>query len=163
LELNLLSRTRAVESAFQSFVFPVAGDRKPVPFAASPFIEIEGRSSPDGRWIAYASDETGRSEIYVQPVPPSGAKWQISSTGGTQPSWRRDGKELFYLAADRNLMAAAIASGATLQAGVPKALFETRTLPVNVIFPHVYQPSADGRRFLRSSRCLRKPSSAPCP
>jgi len=95
-----------------------------------------------------ARRETGRFEIYIQPVPPSGAKWQISTTGGNQPHWRRDGKELFFLATDRNLMAVAITSGATLQAGVPKALFESRTLAFTQTAPHLYQPTPEGRRFL---------------
>ena len=81
-------------------------------------------------------------------MPPSGAKWQISTAGGYQPQWRRDGKELFYIAPDRSLMAVAITAGATLQAGVPTRLFETRTLSFSPILPRLYQPSADGRRFL---------------
>jgi Tol biopolymer transport system component len=147
----LLGEVSAPKTKWDLFLLPTTGDRKPVPFAPTQFNETEGRISPDGRFIAYASDETGRFEVYVQPVPPSGAKWQISTTGGRQPRWRRDGKELFYLGADRSLMAVTITVGATLQAGVPARLFETRTLSISPAFPSLYQPTADGRRFLITS------------
>jgi dipeptidyl aminopeptidase/acylaminoacyl peptidase len=98
--------------------------------------------SPDGRWVAYESSETGRTEIYVQPFPGPGPKSQISVGGGGYPRWRRDGLELFYLAPGRQLMAVAIAQrGSILDAGPPHFLFTLSTSP------H-YEPSPDGRRFL---------------
>ncbi|MGH9661272.1 MAG: hypothetical protein ACRD96_22175, partial [Bryobacteraceae bacterium] len=96
---------------------------------------------------AYVSDEGGRSDVFVQPYPATGGKWQISKAGGSQPRWRRDGRELFFVALDNKLMTAPIAAGAGFEAGVPAALFETRMgAPVNYGFK--YSPSADGRRFL---------------
>jgi len=83
-------------------------DRKPTPLLPSGFLMMEARFSPDGRWIAYASNESGRFEIYVIPASGTGGKWQISSSGGQQPLWRRDGKELFYLSSDDNLMSVPI-------------------------------------------------------
>src|ERR1700674_4395035 len=83
------------------WLLPMDGDRKPIPFLQSPANETRGQFSPDSRWMAYQSDESSRNEIYVQHVPPNGMKFQISSMGGTDPRWGRDGKELFYLAPDR--------------------------------------------------------------
>jgi eukaryotic-like serine/threonine-protein kinase len=110
------------------WIFPLEGDRKPFPFLATESNEGGGKFSSDGRWIAYESDETGRTEIYVRrfsavPAKESDGKWQISSGGGSQVQWRRDGKELFYLAADNKLMVVPITAVATFQAGAPSALF----------------------------------------
>jgi eukaryotic-like serine/threonine-protein kinase len=112
-------------------VLPLAGNGTPSgaakPFANTEFSEGQGRFSPNARWIAYASDESGRSEIYIQPfpVPPNGgSKTPISRDGGSQPRWRRDGKELFYLSPDGKLMAADVTEGPTFKASVPKTLFQ---------------------------------------
>lgn len=130
---------------------PLNGDRKPFPVLKSEFDEDHASLSPDGRWIVYQSTETGRAEIYVQPFPPSGGKWQISNAGGGQPRWRQDGKEIFYLGPDRKLMAADIAvEGGTIKAGVPRPLFDTRAA-VNGGLNNVFPPYAvvdNGRRFL---------------
>jgi Tol biopolymer transport system component len=144
----IVYREAAPKTKGDLWLLPLAGDRKPIPYLQTEFTEDDGRFSPDGRWMAYSSDEAGRMEVYVQPIPPSGAKWQISTTGGAQPRWRRDGKELFYLAPDRKLMVAGIQAGATIQASAPKPLFETRTLPPSIVNPQLYEPTADGRRFL---------------
>ena len=81
------------------------GDHKPLPIVNAPFEERQGQFSPDGRWVAYQSNESSRSEIYVQPFPGvSGGKWQVSKAGGTQPRWRHDGKELFFISLDGKLM-----------------------------------------------------------
>src|SRR5262249_38674128 len=76
------------------WVLPLAGDLRPAKFLQTRFNEFEGRFSPDGRWIAYRSDDQGRSEVNVQTFPASGGKWQVSTNGGQQPWWRSDGKEL---------------------------------------------------------------------
>jgi Tol biopolymer transport system component len=127
------------------WVLPVTGDRKPMVFAATEFSEVQGQLSPDGRWMAYRSNESGREEIYVQPFPPTGGKWQVSNGGG-QPRWRRDGRELYYVAPDSSLMAVSIAAGPTFQAGVPKALFESRVEATGIKYS--YAIARDGQRFL---------------
>ena len=126
------------------WVLPVSGERKPFAFLQTEFNERSGAFSPDSKWIAYDSDESGRREIYVQPFPPSGAKWQISKSGGTVPKWRRDGRELFYLGADGKLMAVAINAGATFQASIPAPLFDHRVLNPLARFA----VTRDGKRFL---------------
>jgi len=135
-------------------VLPLFGDRKPVVFLKTPFVERQGVFSPDGRWIAYSSNESGRSEVYVQPFSwganaAAGSKWQISTSGGDLPAWRRDGKELFFRAADQHLMTVSVASGTIFQAGTPQALFELSG-PIDFPFPN-YSVRADGQQFLLSS------------
>ena len=127
------------------WVLPLFGDRKPIPFLRTEFNEGLGQFSPDVRWMAYSSDESGRREVYVQAFPTPSDKWQISTAGGSYPRWRRDGKEIFYIGADRKLMAVAIQADSTLQAGQPQALFEPRVFGAPVIN---YTVSADGQRFL---------------
>jgi dipeptidyl aminopeptidase/acylaminoacyl peptidase len=110
------------------WALPVVGDRTPLPVAQSRFNEGDGRFSPDGRWIAYASDESGRSEIYIQPFPGPGDKTQVSTAGGAQPRWRADGRELFYIALDAQLMAVPMQLPSTeraITAGPPVPLFVT--------------------------------------
>ena len=106
-----------------------------------------GRFSPDGRWLAYQSSDSGRAEVYVQPLPPTGAKWLISRNGGVRPRWRRDGRELFYVTAEGTLTAVPITAGDTIQAGEPSALFDLEFLPGGVN-AYQYAASADGQRFL---------------
>jgi Tol biopolymer transport system component/predicted Ser/Thr protein kinase len=119
-------------------------DKKPTPFLRTEFNERDASFSPDGKWIAYTSDESGKDEIYVQTFPASGGKWQISTSGGSRARWRRDGKELFYLAADQKIMAVEVTTGAIFRAGVPKPLFETR-----ITGPYVrFAVTANGQRFL---------------
>ena len=128
------------------FVMPLSGDRKPVPFLQTPFNEYDGQFSPDGRWVAYGSDESGKDEIYVAPFPGPGGKWQISTAVGTYPRWRRDGTEIFYLAPDNKLMAAAVnGKGSRFEVGAVKPLFETRALDPT---RNSFAVSADGQRFL---------------
>jgi serine/threonine protein kinase/Tol biopolymer transport system component len=111
------------------WVLPMNGEHKPFLFLDISANKTWGQFSPDGRWVAYQSNESGRFEIYVRPFPPGpgGGQWPVSSSGGTYPKWRPDGKELFYLAPGGGLMAATIAAkGATLEVGTPVALFQTR-------------------------------------
>ena len=105
------------------WLLPLEGERKPRPLLQTRFYEASPRLSPDGRWLAYASDESGRFEVYVQPFPGPGGKWQISTDGGATPIWARDGKELFYRSGNR-VMAVDITGGQTFSAGTPKLLFE---------------------------------------
>ena len=128
------------------WALPLFGDRKPYALLNTPFSEQQGHFSPDGRWFAYTSNESGRYEVYVQSFPLSGGKWLVSTAGGAQPHWRRDGKELFYVAADRRLMAVDVTAGASLEASAPKALFQTQVVRYDA--PNRYDVSADGQRFL---------------
>ena len=94
--------------------------------ARTPFEERDGQFSPDGRWIAYASNESGRMEVYVQGFPSAGDRWQVSTTGGSQPRWRGDGAELYFVAGNGMLMAASFrttATNASPQTATPVALF----------------------------------------
>jgi eukaryotic-like serine/threonine-protein kinase len=125
----------------------------------SEFNQLDGRFSPNGRWIAYFSDESGRNEIYVRPFdissavrisaakgPPATGKWMVSRDGGTNPLWRRDGKEMFYLSLEGTAMAVEVnTTGTTFQAGIPKAMFK---VPPGVFY---WDVSADGKRFLMAS------------
>ena len=119
--------------------------RKPFPFLQTPFNEAQGQFSPDGRWVAYASNESGRNEVYVTPFPGPGSTRQVSSAGGLWPRWNRDGREIFFLAPDGMLMAAAVTvRGATIEADVARPLFDAR--PRRVRWPYAVSP--DGQSFL---------------
>ena len=108
-----------------------------------------GQFSPDGKWVAYASNETGKWQIYVTSFPEARGKWQVSTGGGEQPRWRGDGKELFYLSADYKMMAVAVTTGANFDAGTPEALFQTTPRqPVSTNDQFVYDVSRDGQRLL---------------
>src|SRR5262249_12095065 len=115
------------------WVLPLDGERKPIPYLQTPFDEAQGQFSPDGRWVAYTSTDSGRPEIYVQPFPASGGKWQISTAGGVTPRWRADGKELFYISLDRKLMAVDITAAAKFEAGIPRPLFTMRITRPNML------------------------------
>ncbi len=129
------------------WVLPLAGDRQPAVFWRTLFVEINGRFSPDGRWVAYTSDDQGRNEVYVQTFPASGGKWPISTNGGSQPLWRSDGKELYYLSADGNLMAVEVKPGSSFEATAPRALFDLA--PVRAFSgTSSYAVTAAGDRFL---------------
>jgi hypothetical protein len=139
------------------WVLPLFGDRKPFPFLRAPFVKNWARFSPDGRWVAYQSNASGQNEVYVQAFregPGAGAAgvFQVSSNGGIDPQWRGDGKELFYLAADRTLMAVDVKLSSTFEYGTPRSLFQTRAVVTPLVFtvstPSSYTVTADGQRFL---------------
>jgi Tol biopolymer transport system component len=141
----LLFATQSPQSGFDLMALPLFGERKPIVVARSPQAEVDGRISPDGRWVAYVSTETGSPEVYVQPFPPPGARTQVSIGGGSRPRWRRDSGELFYAALDNRLMVVPITTnGKAIEAGTPPPLF---TLPGDL----GYEPSRDGQRFLTSA------------
>jgi hypothetical protein len=131
------------------------GDRKPFPVVQTNFEERDGQFSPDGKWIAYGSNESGRFEIYLQPFPGPGGQAQVSTNGGAQVRWRRDGKELFYIALDGRLMAVPIRLASTTQAieaGSPIPLFATRVGgALSIPFRQQYDISPDGQRFLMNT------------
>ena len=121
-------------------------DRKAEPFLKTPFPEGPARFSPDGRWVAYRSSESGRNEIYVQPFPGPGGKWQISTEGGGEPVWNPNGRELFYRNGNK-MMAADITMQPGFAAGKPRLLFEGPYVPAPTAAPN-YDVSPDGQRFL---------------
>ena len=131
------------------WVLPLFGDGKPYALLQTPFSESQGHFSPDGRWFAYISSESGRNEVYVQSFPPSGGKWQVSTAGGAEPHWRRDGLELFYVAADRKLMAVDLKLSPAFEASAPKTLFQTQVVRHEA--PNRYVVTGDGQRFLVNS------------
>ena len=119
---------------------------KPHQFLQTPFTERAAKLSPDGQYVAYASHESGRLEVYVQPFPEGGRRSTVSSNGGTQPRWSRDGKELFYVEG-ATLLAVPVSTGASFSMGLAKRLFEHSGLSNTVAYP-MYDVSADGRRFV---------------
>jgi Tol biopolymer transport system component len=129
------------KTATDLWLLPMAGPFKPIPYLRTPYDEIGARFSPDGKWMAYTSNESGQNQVYVQAVPVSGAKWQISTTGGADAHWRSDGKELFYASADGKLMSVPIKLGSSVEPATPQALFSYAGTTA-------YAPSHDGQRFL---------------
>lgn len=129
------------------WVLPATGSGEAKPLIRTEANEAAGTLSPDGRWLAYVSDVSGRFEVYVQSFPDGGGKQQVSTGGGAYPRWRQDGRELFYYAGDGKLMAAQAPRGASLQVGSAIPLFEFRagTLLTNLA---PYAVTADGQRFL---------------
>ena len=135
------------KTAHDLWVLPLAEGRQPALFLQTPFRESEGRFSPDERWIAYASNDQGRPEVYVRTFPASGGKWQISNSGGSQPWWRSDGKELYYLSNDGKLMAVEVKPGGNFEASAPRALFDLA--PARALGgASSYAVTAAGDRFL---------------
>jgi serine/threonine-protein kinase len=123
------------------------GDRKARPFVQTPSYEYGPMFSPDGRWLAYGSDETGRREIYVRPFLGPGGRWQISTEGGTEPMWARNGRELFYRNGDK-MMATDVVGKPVFAAAKPKLLFEGQYETAIFPFERDYDVSPDGQRFL---------------
>jgi eukaryotic-like serine/threonine-protein kinase len=132
------------------WVLPLFGDRQPLPLVRTEFDESTAVFAPDGHWIAYSSNDGGRRNIFVQPFPDRGGKIQISRDGGSQPIWRADGRELFYLGSDGSLMAAPIDARGPFSAGVPQALFRT-VVPLFKSSRGQYAVTKDGKRFLATS------------
>ena len=137
-------------------MLPLRGDKKPFPFLRTEFNEEDGRFSPDGHWVAYASDESGRSEIYVRrfsPIAiPGGAegKWLISNGGGVLPRWRADGKELYYQAPDGTLMSVQVRTTPGFRADIPRPLFRV-PLQSAYFVSAAWDVTTDGKRFLFSA------------
>jgi dipeptidyl aminopeptidase/acylaminoacyl peptidase len=141
------------------WVLPLFGDRKPVPVAQTGFLEAGGVLSPDGRWIAYTTDEGGQPNVSVQAFLRPGGRHPVSREGGSQPSWRADGKELFYLGLDGTLMAVAIDAIGDFTAGVPQALFQAGAPTFNFATSVMtsgtsqsYAVTKDGQRFLVNAK-----------
>ena len=145
----LYEMNSGVKTKFDLWVLPLFGDRQPFVFLQSEFDEAHAQFSPDGRFVAYVSNESGSAEVYVQSFPGPGGKWQVSTSGGDQPRWSGNGKELFYIAPDKNLMAVPITPGASFEVGVPVTLFRTRVPATAMVAErNNYVPMPDGQRFL---------------
>jgi Tol biopolymer transport system component len=133
------------QTSLDLWILPLTGERKPTVYLRTAFNEQDGQFLPDAgdgpRWMAYQSNESGRDQIHIQAVPASGAKYQISTEGGTVPRWRRDGRELFYISADQRLIAVPISAGTGLQVGKPQPLFANTGM-------NSFVPSKSGDRFL---------------
>jgi Tol biopolymer transport system component len=130
------------------WILPMKGDRKPSPYLVTVSSEGQATFSPDGKWIAYESDESGRSEVYVECFPrheSDSRRWQISRNGGGQPKWRGDGKEIYYIMVNGKMMAVTISTGGSFTASEPRLLFQTRALPRT---RNLFDVTRDGTRFL---------------
>jgi Tol biopolymer transport system component len=128
------------------FVLPMFGDYKPYRLLNSNFRDGQGHFSPDGKWFAYISDESGSFEVYLRRFPECDNQVRVSNGGGAQPRWRNDGGELFYLASDRKLMAVDVKLRASAEVGTAKPLFTTGVLRYEA--PNRFAVSGDGQRFL---------------
>src|SRR5262249_48876773 len=149
----LLFRNQDPQTGFDLWILPTSGDKKPFPFVNTPFEEREGQFSPDGKWIAYQSNESGQFEIYVQPFPGPGGKFRISANGGAQPRWNKNGDEIFYVSLDSKMMAVPVKlspDGQSLETGTLAVLFPVRIAggPLFSSNKQQYAVSSDGQRFL---------------
>jgi Tol biopolymer transport system component len=122
-------------------------DRRVFPYFETSIPVAAGRFSPDGRWMAYVSEEAGRPEVYVSPFPTASRKWQISTAGGSQPVWSRNGRELYFLTPDRKLVAAKVATMPEFHIEAAQTLFEVVEKPSASDIP-LYDVRPDGSRFL---------------
>ena len=134
------------------YVLPLVGDRKPIPFVNTDFRTQQGQFSPNGKWVAYRSMESGRMEVYVQGFTLDSShargKWQVSITGGEVPRWRRDGKELYYEFNNSYFEVDVKTDGASFEAGIPRLLFEVPTIENNTGGGQPFVVTHDGQRFL---------------
>jgi Tol biopolymer transport system component len=153
----LLFHSRDAATGFDLWSASLSGDDAPTPFVKTPYNEGQSRFSPDGKWVTYASEESGKQEIYVRRFAGSGEKHQISAGGGSWPRWRRDGRDLFYVASGPKVMAVTIETEPAFSAGAPRALFDVPdSLPaggaIGIVDP--FDVSPDGQRFLLSPSTL---------
>jgi eukaryotic-like serine/threonine-protein kinase len=141
--------TSGTGDGFDLWILPLFGDRKSFPYVTGPGDQLYAQFSPDGRWVAYTSSETGRNEVYVAPFPKTGAKWQISQNGGTLPRWRRDGAELFFAGFSSGQFAAAQVNGRgpNFEVGEIRDLFGINNMSPSIASAQ-YDNSADGKHFL---------------
>jgi dipeptidyl aminopeptidase/acylaminoacyl peptidase len=135
------------------WLLSLSGDRKATPLIATPFLEAEARFSPDGRFLAYTTDETGKAEVVVQPFPPTGEKWQVSTNGGRSPRWTAGGNELVYFEPPEMRKVVSIRRSPSFQVSAPKDLFATPN-------PQGSDLSRDGLRMLVN---VRTAETAPTP
>jgi eukaryotic-like serine/threonine-protein kinase len=168
-QLVVFGRSRLVNwpDQFDLWTLDLTGEPVARPLLESPSRKGPARLSPNGRWIAYLTNETGADEIVVQPFPDvGGGKWQVSAHGGSEPKWRIDGRELYYLAANGDLMAADVdTTGQTFTSGAPHRLFATGIMPAAIQFAarfqldYYYDVAGDGERFLINERVPGEPGA----
>jgi serine/threonine protein kinase len=152
-------RRAPAQSGADIWIAPSNARRKPFPLIEGEFDKRFPTFSPDGRWLAYASSESGRFEVHVTPFPGAKSKWQVSSSGGTFPRWRGDGKELFYLGPDQRIRATEItARGSSARIGSTQVLFRVQTVPIPI---SPFDVTADGRRFLINAMPTSQDHSGP--
>lgn len=144
---HILYRWQDTKSGYDIWALDLRSG-KSFPYVNGPRDESQACFSPDGRWVAYTSTESGRPEVYVQPFPATGAKWQVSVAGGEQPRWRKDGKELFYLAPDRALMSVPIRVPGAFDENPPRPLFVTNIPFGDINVSQAYDVTPDGERFV---------------
>ncbi len=141
---DLVYQSKNAQTGWDLWVLPEEGS-EPEPYLRTEAQEQDGRLSPDGRWLAYSSDESGRDEVFVSGFPSPIGKWLVSTDGGRMPCWRKDGKELFYIAPDNRIVAVAVTVGSTFARGAPRPLF---IAPVSRVGFTEFDVSSDGTRFL---------------
>jgi Tol biopolymer transport system component len=147
----LLGRVSHLASGFDIYALPIKGSGAPVPVIASNAHETDARISPDGRWLAYVSDESGRPEVYVTRFPSASGKWQVSVAGGIDPEWRYDRRQLLFLGLDKRLMAVDVVLDRSFDGGAPKALFQTQVADTVSATDHfLYAVGRDGRILVNS-------------
>jgi Tol biopolymer transport system component len=135
------------ETETDIWALPLDGDRKPFPVVQVATNQFHAQLSPDDRWLAYTSQESGSRDVWVQDFPTATRRFQISTAGGVQPQWRGDSRELFYLSFDGRIMAVPIRVGTTLESGAPAELFQIHP-PATPVARRYFQPTPDGQRFL---------------
>jgi len=141
--------TSGGETSWDILAMPLDGSGEAFPLLASEFVEVRPSFSPDGKWFAYNSNESGKMKVYVRQFPGPGGQWQISTDGGSEPVWSADGREIFYIDSGRNLVSVPVATGTTLEAGLPETLFDPPIYPVTQ--RERYVVTRDGGRFLMLS------------
>jgi Tol biopolymer transport system component len=146
-------RVPTSETGYHLWALPLFGDGKSFPIVQDAFDESEPTVSPDGKWMAYQSNESGRREVYITAFPGGGAKWQVSSNGGIAAKWRRDGKELFFLDPADNLVAVDVTSGDAVRLGAPHTLFQAVGIQRDF---GPYDVTGDGKKFLINSGNLKE-------
>ena len=146
----------ASANVYTIYTLPLSGDRKPQPFLHSPAREAAPAFSPDGRWLAYESNRSGRNEVYITPFPTGGAQYQVSTSGGERPAWRHDGKEIYYREGLRMMAVEVNAKTSPVEFGSPKQMFELAAANLNGRY---YDVGPDGRFLANSSPSTTKTQS----
>jgi Tol biopolymer transport system component len=141
----IFSRAQSTSGSTDVWALPLTGERKPFAVVESPVTESNGVLSPDGKWLAYQVTEGAQVQAYVQPFPPTGGKFQVSTSGGYNPTWSRDGKELFFTSVDGRLMSAAVNTQGPFQSTSPTPLFSVATASVQGAVGTQYAVTRDGR------------------